>query len=108
MVFKLGACCVIKFSEDEKTHGKQNGFVYSTKTELDFKKKIWLEVNVRLFYDVCLWLGKAEEFGKEIFCPKSWQAYSYAKMLFCLVFIFLSSVDRKKYFHVDVYSVVTM
>lgn len=42
--FKLGAYCVIKFSEDEKTHGKQNGFVYSTKTELDLKKKIWLAV----------------------------------------------------------------
>lgn len=44
MVFKLGACCAIKSSEDEKTHGKQNVFFYSTKTELDLKKKMWLAV----------------------------------------------------------------
>lgn len=96
MVFKLGACCVIKFSEDERTHGEQNGFVYSTKTELYVKKENLIDSYVRLFYDVCLWLGKGGEFGKGMFCPKSWQAYSYARNAVLSTFHFSEFCRQQK------------
>lgn len=55
-------------------------------------------------------LGKEESLARKCFVLNPGKHIHMPKMLFCLLFIFLNSVDSKKFssVFVNIYSVVTM
>lgn len=55
-------------------------------------------------------LGKEQSLARKCFVLNPGKHIHIEKMLFCLLFIFLNSVDSRKYsdVSVDIYSVVTM
>ena len=67
MVFKSGACCVIKHGEDEKIHVNQNGFGYNTKTELYLKRIYAWQLCKAIFCLFLIWERRRAWQGNVLF-----------------------------------------